>query len=114
MTVLPNSGSRRPGLREVLDHPLGPTAWQLNYWRRSGYVPELSSNGHYAPPIPEETQRRLIEMARLTNPDNGPGVKHDVAAKLSRLGTVSRSGRRVIPAGPGITIIIDAPDRIDT
>lgn len=110
----PNSGSRRPGLREVLDHPLGPTAWQLNYWRRAGYVPELRSNGEYAAPLHEDTRRRLIEIARLTNPHNGPGIKHDVAARLSRLGTVSRNGRRVIPAGPGITIIVESPDRIDT
>lgn len=106
----PKSGSRRPGLREVLDHPLGPTAWQLNYWRRMGYVPEIGSNGRYAAPIPDEVQRRLIEIARLCSIT----ISNAAAARLSLMGTVSRAGRRYIPAGPGITIIIEPPARMDT
>lgn len=106
----PRSGVRKPGLRYVLEHPLGPTAWQLNYWRRMGFVPELGSNGVYGAPVEPELQRRLIEIARLC----GLTISNAAAARLSRLGTVSRNGVRRIPAGPGITIIIEPPDRVDT
>jgi hypothetical protein len=109
--VIPSSGARRPGLREVLTHPLGPTAWDLNLWMRSSYVPELRSDGEYAPPITEDLQRRLIEIARLKR----SGLNGRVAARLSLEGTVRRDGVRVIPTGePGVTIIVQPPDRVVT
>ena len=107
--LYPHSGRRTPGMRELLEHPQGPTAWQLNWWTRKGWI-KWDREAHYGAEVPEATRRRLIEMARLV----AAGVHSRDAAKLSELGTVRANGQRVIPAGPGITIIVDPPDKVDT
>lgn len=102
-------GTRVPGLREILTHPLGPTHWQLNWWQRSGLIDLERSRDRYAAPITEEQQRRLIEMARLI----AAGFKARRASQLLDEGTVQRDGKRVIPVAPGITIIVEPPDKVD-
>lgn len=96
-------GPRTPGLSEVFNHPHGPNEWQVRYWFRKGLVTRERIR-KYADPIPEDVQRRLIEMARLCAALKLPSR---VAAKLSEEGTVGPGGQRVIPAGPGVTIILD-------
>jgi hypothetical protein len=96
---------RRPGLRDVLSHPHGPTKWQINYWGRKGYI-DLEGEGRYAAPIPVDVQRQLIEMARLCS----MGLSHAVAARLTQTGYVQKNGRRVIPAAPGVFVILEPPE----
>jgi hypothetical protein len=92
--------SRNPALRRLLSHPLGLSRWQFNYWRRKGYI---KTDGSYTTPIPPEVEAGLLDMCRLFR----AGFTTSRAAELSQEGTVGPGGRRVIPAGPGVTVILD-------
>lgn len=100
------SGARIPGLDQIFTSPYAPTPWQLNWWTRMGWI-DMGGAGE---PVPPDTIRQVLEMTRLI----GAGFTARRASELTRLGTVRRGAKRVIPAGPGVTIIVEPPARVDT
>lgn len=61
------SGAHTPGLRDIIDHPLGPTLRQLDYWVSNGWIKTVRRGERraYGNAFPEPQARKAVAMARL-------------------------------------------------
>jgi len=106
------SGRLTPGLRPIIDHPLGPTLRQLDYWVSLRLVKPVRRNGPraYGSTFTEEQQTRAINIARLVR----RGFTAQGAAAVLDCGDVLESGVFIAHLPDGVIIELLAPDKVVT
>jgi DNA-binding transcriptional MerR regulator len=106
------SGRLTPGLRPIIDHPLGPTLRQLDYWVSLRLVHPVRRNGPraYGSRFTEEQQTRAINIARLVR----RGFTAEGAAAVLDCGETRGDGSFRGELPDGVIIELLPPDKVVT
>ena len=107
------SGRLTPGLNDIIQHPLGPTLRQLDYWVSHGWIKTVrrGEKRAYGNAFPEDQLHKAVAMARLVRIGF---VAKDASHLLDTAGVNADGSVEIEFAEAGVRIELLPYGRVDT